>query len=290
MEYRDKVLILTPVKDAEAFLETYFQSLYKLTYPHNLISLGFLEGDSVDNTYLELEKSLSGLRKEFRSARLWKRDFGFHIPPGTPRWAGHIQIERRTILARSRNHLLFHALDDEDWVLWIDVDVIEYPPDIIEKLLATGKDIIQPYCLTQYGCMSFDLNAWRDKGKLHMHDLRNESDLVKLHAVGGTMLLIKADIHRDGLIFPPFLYGRKNPLIRGNHYLEPKRAIIRRAVLSALRGIRKGNILEARREILHILKGIYIGEIETEGLGMMAHDMGYECWGMPNLEIRHRDS
>ena len=29
------------------------------------------------------------------------------------------------------------------------------------------------------------------------------------------------------------------------------------------------------------------GEVETEGLGLMAHDMGYECWGLPRLEIRH---
>jgi hypothetical protein len=29
------------------------------------------------------------------------------------------------------------------------------------------------------------------------------------------------------------------------------------------------------------------GEVETEGLGLMAHDMGYTCWGMPNLEIVH---
>jgi peptide chain release factor subunit 1 len=28
--------------------------------------------------------------------------------------------------------------------------------------------------------------------------------------------------------------------------------------------------------------------VETEGLGILAHDMGYECWGMPNLEVRHR--
>jgi hypothetical protein len=29
------------------------------------------------------------------------------------------------------------------------------------------------------------------------------------------------------------------------------------------------------------------GEIETEGLGLMASDMGYQCWGMPNLRILH---
>ena len=29
------------------------------------------------------------------------------------------------------------------------------------------------------------------------------------------------------------------------------------------------------------------GEIETEGLAMMARDMGYQCWGLPDFEIIH---
>jgi peptide chain release factor subunit 1 len=67
------------------------------------------------------------------------------------------------------------------------------------------------------------------------------------------MLLVRADAHRDGLVFPPFWYGTLNPLIRD--YVE------------------------------HAPAGQ--GEIETEGLGLMAGDMGYQCWGMPNLEILH---
>jgi hypothetical protein len=35
--------------------------------------------------------------------------------------------------------------------------------------------------------------------------------------------------------------------------------------------------------------GVGGGEVETEGFGLMAHDMGYGCWGMPNLEIVHAD-
>ncbi len=31
---------------------------------------------------------------------------------------------RRAILARSRNYLLFEALRDEGWVLWLDVDIV----------------------------------------------------------------------------------------------------------------------------------------------------------------------
>ena len=155
-------------------------------------------------------------------------------------------LMRRSVLARSRNHLLFHALDDEQWVLWIDVDVVEYPPDIIERLLETGKSIVHPHCVLDYGGPTFDLNAWRDHGRVHMDALRAEGELVKLDAVGGTMLLVKADIHRDGLVFPSFPYGRATAAAR------PGRA-----------------------------------ELDTEGLGLMAGDMGHQCWGMPNLEIKH---
>jgi peptide chain release factor subunit 1 len=240
------VLILTPVKNAAAFLDGYFQRLHQLTYPHGAISLGFLESDSDDDTFPALSHQVRRLRKEFRRVGLWKKDFGYQLPSGIHRGSEPIQAPRRAVLAKSRNHLLFHALEDEDWVLWLDVDVIEYPPDILERLLAAGKDIVQPHCVLDYGGPTFDKNAWRDHGRLHLEDLRSEGDLVELDAVGGTMLLVRADLHRDGLLFPAFPYGLRNAHIRGDR-----------------------------------------GELETEGLGMMAHDMGYRCWGMPNLEIRH---
>jgi peptide chain release factor subunit 1 len=240
------VLILTPVKDAAAYLDGYRERLRRLTYPHRSISLGFLESDSQDETFPVLSRQIRRLRKEFRRAGLWKKDFGYRLPAGIHRGAEPIQAQRRAILARSRNQLLFHALEDEEWVLWLDVDVIEYPPDIVERLMATGKDIVQPHCVFDYGGETFDKNAWRDHGRLHLKDLRSEGDLVELDAVGGTMLMVRADLHRNGLVFPSFPYGERNPLIRGDR-----------------------------------------GELETEGLGIMAHDMGYECWGMPNLEIRH---
>jgi hypothetical protein len=48
-----------------------------------------------------------------------------------------------------------------------------------------------------------------------------------------------------------------------------------------LRGMTWKNLLDK------ILPKRFVGEIETEGLGIMAHDMGHECWGMPNLEVKH---
>ena len=53
------VLILTPVKSARRYLDTYFASLEKLTYPHRQLSLGILEGDSSDGTFEEVKQRLA---------------------------------------------------------------------------------------------------------------------------------------------------------------------------------------------------------------------------------------
>lgn len=247
------VLVLTPVKDSADCVDRYCQLLDSLTYPRERISVGLLEGDSRDGSFDALERSLPRLRRNRRRVGLWKRDFGFHLPEGVPRWASAFQIARRTVISKSRNHLLFHALDDEDWVLWIDVDVIDYPPDVIERFLATGRDIVHPHCLKEHRDETFDLNAWRDRGRLNLGDLAGEGDLVRLDAVGGTMLWVRADLHRDGLVFPSFTYGAASPVVRDPNPWGTT------------------------------------GELDTEGLGAMARDMGHQCWGMPGLVIRHRN-
>jgi hypothetical protein len=241
-----QVLILTPLKDASQHFPGYVERLRALTYPHDQISIGLLKSDSVDGTFEVGQRHLPFLAAEFRKVRIWKHDYGYQIPEHLPRWHGAIQPERRSVLARSRNHLLFRALDDEEWVLWLDVDVIEFAPDLIERLLATGRSIVHPHCVRDYGGPTFDLNAWRDRGRLHLEDLRGEGTFTELHAVGGTVLWVLADLHRDGLIFPPVPYGRRSAYARTSR-----------------------------------------GELETEGLGLMAMDMGHTPWGMPHFEVIH---
>lgn len=260
------VLILTPVKDANACLYSYFAGLRSLDYPHGLLSVGLLESDSTDGTFEKFQAGLNAYAGHFASARIWKKDFHFKLPPGSKRWDRSIQKNRRSVLAKSRNFLLFNALQEHDWVLWLDVDVIDYPPDLVQQLLATGRDIVQPHCVKEFGGPTFDRNAWRDHGRLHMEDMRAEGDLVELDTVGGTVLLVRADIHREGLIFPTFFLGR--PVARA----------------------RRDNLCHSRFDFLRAWRGDYRGEIETEGLGIMAHEMGYRCHGMPNLEVRHRDA
>jgi len=244
------VLVLTPVKNAKKHLPTYVERLNRFDWPKEKLSVGLLEGDSTDGTWQTLNRLAPALNRRAGRTTLVKQDFGFQLPAGVPRWAPQQQYARRTVLAKARNHLLFRALREEDWVLWLDVDVIDFPPDIISKLIAVGHDIVHPHCVTAYGGKTFDLNAWSDHGTQTLHDMRGRG-LVPLDSVGGTMLLVRAERHRDGLIFPPFPYGVANSRARPEHPLWGK------------------------------------GEIETEGLGIMALDMGLQCWGLPDLEILH---
>ena len=241
-----EVLILTPVKDAARELPDYFGRLNALSYPHHRVTVGFLESDSRDGTYELLRRDARKALRSFRSAGVWKYDFGYRMPDGVPRWQPGLQPMRRSVLAKSRNQLLFRALRDQEWVLWLDVDVCEYPTDLIERLLATGRDIVHPHCVLEYGGPTFDTNGWRDHGRTHMDALRGE-EFVELDSVGGTVLWINAELHRHGLVFPPFPYGRRNPRARDD-----------------------------------------LAEIETEGLALMARDMGHIPWGMPDLEVLHR--
>ena len=246
-----RVLILTPVKNAASMLSTYAGNLESLTYPREKLSLGLLESDSGDGTWELLDSLRPRLGARCSRVVTVKRDFGFHMPRDTPRWNPAFQLARRNVLARSRNQLLFRALADEEWALWLDVDVVHYPADLVERLLAVGRDIVHPHCVTRYGGETFDLNAWSHHGSKIMSDYRGAGGPVRLDAVGGTVLLVRADLHRDGLTFPPFRYGLRSARIRPTH-----------PVWGA-------------------------GEIETEGLGIMAQDMGYQCWGLPVLEVIH---
>jgi peptide chain release factor subunit 1 len=246
-----KVLVLTPVKDAERHLERYVANIEALDYPKQSLSIGLLEGDSRDATMAGLERLRPRLEARADRVTIVKRDFGFRLPGGVPRWTPAFQQKRRAVLARSRNHLLFASLRDEEWVLWLDVDVVSYPGDLVWRLLAFERDIVHPNCVCIPGGPTFDLNGWRDHGRRYLHDLRHEPQPVRLDAVGATVLLIRADRHRDGLVFPPFPYGRQNPRMRPYHEVWGQ------------------------------------GEIESEGLGMLAYDMGCQCWGVADLEVLH---
>jgi hypothetical protein len=236
-----RVLVATPVKNAVHHLPRYFGLLQSLNYPRDRLSLAFLESDSTDNTWQVLQDRLSELRGLFGRVTLLKQDYQFQIEG--PRWQEHLQYVRRSVMARSRNRLVQAALGDEDWVLWLDCDLQAYPPDLLQGLLAVEKDIVVPHCVREgpamnfkmdrfeFATRTFDMNTfvlrkrswfdrWRrpreisqggiylapqDIGRLYL-DSFTDQDLVRVDGVGGCVLLVNANLHREGLNFPPYSY------------------------------------------------------------------------------------
>lgn len=149
---RQKVVILTPLKDAGPYLDDYFVHLARLSYPANLISLAFLVSDSTDNTLSLLQrKAVHNARgpkaQRYHSITILQKDFHFNLAADV-RHGFEGQPVRRAFIARARNYLLTSALrPDHAWVLWLDVDVVRYDPDILMDLMSVDKDIVVPNTL-----------------------------------------------------------------------------------------------------------------------------------------------
>ena len=148
---RDRVLILTPLRDASAHLRQNFQLLSGLTYPHSFIDLAFLVGDCKDDTLSSLMSELESLQHasnplRFRSAMIIEKDFGDNTGQSVEeRHSFQAQGTRRRAIGRARNYLLYAALKPvHDWVYWRDVDIVESPESILEDFIKHDKDVLVP--------------------------------------------------------------------------------------------------------------------------------------------------
>lgn len=148
---QERVLILTPLRDAAPYLTKYFDLLSELTYPHDLIDLAFLVGDSKDDTLAVLASELDRIQKRedkirFRSALIVEKEFGSAVNMEVhEKHALAAQGPRRMAMGRARNYLLSTALKPEhSWVYWRDVDIVDSPKKILEDFMAHDKDILVP--------------------------------------------------------------------------------------------------------------------------------------------------
>jgi hypothetical protein len=147
---KERVLILTPLRDASDYLATYFDLLTELTYPHELIDLAFLVGDTTDDTLATLAKELERVQNNptiaFRSTMIVEKNFGVtHAQRVEDRHSFKAQAPRRKAMGRARNYLLATALKpDHSWVYWRDVDMVDSPAQIIEDFVAHDRDVLVP--------------------------------------------------------------------------------------------------------------------------------------------------
>ena len=154
------------------------------------------------------------------------------------------QKARRKAMAQARNSLLFPTIGPyTSWVLWLDGDIVETPSSLIQDLASFDKPIIVPNCFQRYynddkkamDVRPYDYNSWRDSdtaqqlaAKMGPDDIilegynematyrtlmamvadttegRDQRRIQPLDGVGGTALLVKAEVHRDGAMFPAF--------------------------------------------------------------------------------------
>lgn len=280
IENNENVLILTPMA---RFYQEYWDNLMRLTYPHQLITLGFIlpknkEGNEA-TTLLQAQiakTQKTALEKDrFKSIIILRQDFE---PPlssqdESERHKMQNQKPRRASMAKARNSLLFTTLGPSvSWVFWLDADIIETPPNIIQDLATHDQPIVVPNCFQKYydeeakamAERPYDFNNWKDSptaeelgakmGKddillegyqemptfralmAYMYDDKADKHTeVDLDGVGGTAVLVKADVHRDGAMFPPFAF-------------------------------------------YHL--------IETEGFAKMAKRLGWAAIGLPNYLVR----
>ena len=147
----ERVLILTPLRDAAPHIPKYFDLLSELSYPHELIDLAFMVSDSHDDTLAVLSAELDRVQKRtdgipFRSALILEKDFGAETSQSVEERHGFAaQGPRRKSIGRARNYLMYAALKSEhSWVYWRDVDIQDSPSKILEDFMAHDKDILVP--------------------------------------------------------------------------------------------------------------------------------------------------
>ncbi|USP78224.1 glycosyltransferase family 62 protein [Curvularia clavata] len=279
-ENEETVLILTPLA---RFYQGYWDNIMKLTYPHHLISLGFIipktkEGNAAYTALqAQIAKTQSGSKsKRFASITILRQDTESPLQSQNEaeRHKMENQKSRRAAMAKARNSLLFTTLGPTtSWVLWMDADIVETPPTLIQDLADYNVPIIVPNCFQRYyneekkamDIREYDFNNWIDSptakelgNKMGKDDILLEGYAemptyrslmakmydpsadphakIKLDGVGGATLLVKAEVHRDGAMFPPFSF-------------------------------------------YHL--------IETEGFAKMAARLNWESYGLPNYLVYH---
>lgn len=157
-------------------------------------------------------------------------------PPGHSyehRHSPAAQLERRSALAVVRNELMLRALEDEEHIVWLDADVVFLSDGIVQTMIGHSESTEDAGIITarchQNQMENYDKNAWlvgdgsvqgvvsNDERAASVQKLAEtsvmvdqaimgtgDSEIKPLDSVGGTLLYIRADLIREGVVFPHF--------------------------------------------------------------------------------------
>ncbi|KAI9827040.1 MAG: hypothetical protein M1819_007032 [Sarea resinae] len=277
----ERVLILTPLRDAAPFINKYFDLLSELTYPHNLIDLAFLVGDSTDDTLAVLVAELDRVQKRtdkipFHSVLIIEKDFGANYGQNVEERHGFkAQGPRRKAMGRARNYLLSAAFKPEhSWVYWRDVDIVDSPKKIIEDFIAHDKDVLVPniwfhrYANGRDIEGKFDYNSWIESEKA----LKLASTLDKD--------IVLAEGYKE------YDTGRRY-LVKLGDWRNNKDEEVELDGIGGVNILVKGDV---HRSGINFPCYAFENQAETEGFAKMAKRAGYKVVGLPNYVVWHIDT
>ncbi|KAG7402216.1 hypothetical protein PHYBOEH_003475 [Phytophthora boehmeriae] len=228
----DSVLLVVVLKDAESWgegrtVDDFFKLVDSFDYPEGKISIALLTSCMQEFSRIK-ELYRRYIQRYPRMSVIFRDDFSSSdgVLTRDNRHSDELQKNRRRVIARYRNYAVLSAM--ETWhqhVFWVDADVHKIPADLMKKMIHSGLDIVEPMCVRMRedgkDWYEYDLNAWvgrrKERGSLrdsnafvpgdlkvermwHFHG--KEETFVPLDSVGGTMLYVKADVHRQGVLFP----------------------------------------------------------------------------------------
>ncbi|CAN3352636.1 mannan polymerase complexes subunit Mnn9p [Diutina catenulata] len=154
-----------------------------------------------------------------------------------------VQKERRSMMALARNSLLFTTISPKtSWVLWLDADIVETPATLIQDLIKHNKPVVSANVWQRFtndegkpDIRPYDFNNWIESEEglklastlgpediivegyaematyrplmAHFYDAKGDPKAeMELDGVGGGAVMVKADVHRDGAMFPSFAF------------------------------------------------------------------------------------
>lgn len=179
---------------------------------------------------------------KFKKITLLRQDLdSLQLQTEKNRHAFSVQKERRLMMALARNSLVFTTLSPAtSWILWLDADIVETPATLIQDLIYHNKPVLLANVYQRYvddagkpAIRPYDFNNWVESEEglkiaaglkedeivvegyadmatyrpLMAHFYDSTADVnteMALDGVGGGAVLVKADVHRDGAMFPSF--------------------------------------------------------------------------------------
>ncbi|CDO95095.1 unnamed protein product [Kluyveromyces dobzhanskii CBS 2104] len=274
----DRVVFCVPLRDAAAHLDMFFDTMDKMTYPHNLIDLSFLVSDSSDDTmsallsHLRRAQSNQDKSQRFANIEIFEKDFGQSVGQSfSDRHGFAAQGPRRKSMARARNWLGSAALKPyHSYVYWRDVDVETIPNTILEDLMHHDKDVIVP-------------NVWRPLpdwlGNIQPYDLNSW-----VESEGGLQLADSLD--EDACIvegYPEYATWRTHLAYMRDPSGDPEAEM----ELDGIGGVSILSKAKVFRTGSHFPAFSFEKHAETEAFGKLSRRMQYSVVGLPHYVIWH---